>query len=75
MIIRYKKVFQSGIDFAKIAGSATNNQAYTVWMHGIKQVAASNKWEEQLAELPRGDRAWIVAHSVYVKVTEPLWIQ
>lgn len=75
MIIRYKKVFQSGIDFAKIAGSATNNQAYTVWMHGIKQVVASNKWEEQLAELPRGDRAWIVANSVYVKVTEPLWIQ
>jgi hypothetical protein len=74
MIIKNKKLFQSGIDVAKLASSATNNCAYSVWMHRVKQVVCSNVWESELKLLPDGDRDWINKNSVYVKVTSPLWI-
>jgi hypothetical protein len=74
MIIKNKKLFQSGIDIAKLASSATNNCAYSVWMHRVKQIVCSNVWEDELKLLPDGDRDWINKNSVYVKVTSPLWI-
>ncbi len=74
MIIKNKKLFQSGIDIAKLASSATNNCAYSVWMHRVKQVVCSNVWESELKLLPDGDRDWINKNSIYVKVTSPLWI-
>ena len=74
MIIKNKKLFQSGIDIAKLASSATNNCAYSVWMHRVKQIVCSNVWESELKLLPDGDRDWINKNSIYVKVTSPLWI-
>jgi hypothetical protein len=74
MIIKNKKLFQSGIDIAKLASSATNNCAYSVWMHRVKQIVCSNVWESELKLLPDGDRDWINKNSIYVEVTSPLWI-
>ncbi len=74
MIIKNKKLFQSGIDVAKLASSATNNCADSVWMHRVKQIVCSNLWEDDLNLLPDGDRDWINKNAIYVKVTSPLWI-
>ena len=36
-------------------------------------VLTSNNWESPLAHLPAADREWVVANSIVLSVTEPMW--
>ena len=38
-------------------------------------VLASNNWEFSLAHLIPADREWVVANSIVLVVTEPMWQQ
>ena len=37
-------------------------------------VITTNKWYEDLAKLPAGDRAWLEANMVVFDVQQPLWV-
>jgi hypothetical protein len=74
MIIRSKKLFQASSDLVQLATSAANMMSYVVWVHGVRMVIASNRWQMELEALDEVDRAWIVANSVYVLVDRPLYL-
>ena len=73
LVIHCKKLFQSSVDLVRLGSSATNMYCYTVWMHRVKQVVCSNKWQQECQALTLADRSWIEANSVYVYVDQPLW--
>ena len=48
----HKKLFQCPAVEISLGGSTTNCHAYDVWVHGCALMIASNKWDEQVAQLP-----------------------
>ena len=56
--------------------STTNCHAYSVFVSGVGLMIASNTWMTELEDLQRqGDRDWLMANSVLMKVDSPLWIE
>ena len=74
MIIRCKKVFQSGINYVQIGSSPTNCFLQTFYLHAVKMVIGSNTWTQELAKLADDDREWIKENSVHVIIDSALWI-
>jgi len=74
MVIRCKKLFQASSDLVQMATSATNMMSYVVWVHAIRMVIASNRWQPDVEALDPQDRSWIEANSVYVFVDHPLFL-
>ena len=75
MVIRCKKVFQSGINMVQVGNSPTNCFLHTFFLHGIKMVIGSNTWTRELNDMEDDDREWIKENSVHVIVKEALWIE
>ena len=44
-----------------------------MYLNDTLLVVASNNWEQELAALPAGERAWLDANMVYVHVKEKLY--
>ena len=74
LIAQNRKLFQCPASFVELGFSPTGNLTYTVMVNKAVMVVCSNRWDEQLADLPRGDRDWIKGNCVVVYVTEPLWV-
>ena len=74
MIIRCKKVFQSGINLVQIGSSPINCVMNEFSLSGVKMAIGSNVWREELEKLPADDKEWIKQNSVHVFVDRPLWI-
>ena len=64
MIIRCKKVFQSGINFVQIGNSPTNCFLHQFFLHAVKLVIGPNTWIRELENLEHDDREWINQNSV-----------
>ena len=75
MVIRCKKVFQSGINMVQIGNSPTNCFLHNFFLYGVKMVIGSNTWTRELNDLEDDDREWIKENSVHVIVKEALWIE
>ena len=75
MVIRCKKVFQSGINMVQIGNSPTNCFLHHFFLYGVKMVIGSNTWTRELNDLEDDDREWIKDNSVHVIVKEALWIE
>ena len=73
VVIRCKMLFQSGADLVRMGSSSTNMYAYAVWMHQVMQVVCSNKWREQVTQLPAEDRSWLEVNCVHLHVERALW--
>lgn len=73
MVIRSKKLFQSGMDRVYLGQSNTNCHAYTVAVHAKRMIIASNTWSAELQQLPSVDVDWLRANSVHILVDRPLW--
>ena len=74
-IARQRKLFQAGTSLVQLGTSPTNIHVYTVFVHRVRIVCASNNWKSSLERLSADDRAWIVKNSVYVHCDAPLWTQ
>ena len=74
MVIRCKKVFQSGINMVQVGNSPTNCFLHQFFLYGIKMVIGSNTWTRELNDMEDDDREWIKENSVHVIVKEALWI-
>ena len=55
--LKCRKLLQAGNADVEMAGSTTNCHGYTVYGHCVKFVICSNRWEEELGELPAADSA------------------
>ena len=73
MVIRYKKLFQSGAFWVTCCGSSTNMFSYKVWVHRKMLIVSSNKWSFEVDAMPKTDADWLSANSVVVKVDSPLF--
>ena len=68
-----RKLFQASHGLVQMGCSATNIHAYEVYMHAVRLVCCSNKWQADLDTLRHADAEWIVANCVYVQVKTPLF--
>ena len=73
-IARQRKLFQAGTALVQLGTSPTNIHVYSVFVHRVRIVCASNNWTASLQKLPEDDRNWISRNSFYVKCNEPLWL-
>ena len=73
-IARQRKLFQAGTALVQLGTSPTNIHVYTVFVHRVRIVCASNNWTESLARLSEDDRDWIGRNSFYVHCNEQLWV-
>ena len=70
-----RKLFQGGTAIVQLGTSPTNIHVYTVFVHRVRIICASNNWMASLERLSADDRAWIEKNSVYVFCDTPLWVQ
>ena len=73
VVARQRKLFQAGTALIQLGTSATNIHVYTVFVHRVRIVCASNNWAASTARLVEADREWIESNSVYVRCDEQLW--
>ena len=70
-----RKLFQAGTAFVQLGTSPTNIHVYSVFLHRVRIICASNNWSASLAKLSKDDQDWISENSVYVRCDEALWVQ
>jgi len=46
---------------------------YSVIVYKVPMIICSNKWQTDLEAQTADDKAWLLANSILVRVTEPLW--
>jgi len=74
MVVAQKKLFQGPAVEVVLGCSGTNCHAYKVWVHGVRMVVSSNRWDTELLVMPASDADWLRSNSVFVQVTEQLWL-
>lgn len=74
-ILDQKKLFQAGPVPVQLQTSTTNCHAYNCYVGGKMMVVCSNIWAERLVRLSHADVEWLQRNSVYVHVTQPMWVQ
>ena len=74
LIAQNRKLFQCPACFVDLGFSPTGAMTYSVMVNKAVMVVCSNRWDEQLNLLDKGDRAWILGNSVVVHVDKPLWV-
>ena len=75
VVAAQRKLFQAGTAPVQLGTSATNIHAYTVFLHRVRIICASNNWAASADLLAPADREWIEANSIYVRCDEQLWEQ
>ena len=74
LIAQNRKLFQCPSCFVELGFSPTGAMTYSVMVNQAVMVVNSNRWDEQLSLLEKGDRDWILGNAVVVHVDEPLWV-
>ena len=74
LIAQNRKLFQCPACFVELGFSPTGAMTYSVMVNQAVMVVNSNRWDEQLSLLEKGDRDWILGNAVVVHVDEPLWV-
>ena len=74
MVAKNRKLFQAPAAFVDVGHSPTGRDVYWVFLNDAALVISSNKWSEQLNQIPAGDRDWIEKNQVMVVVTAPMYI-
>ena len=73
LVARERKVFQCPPVELDLGHSPTGRDVYKVFINGSLLVISTNRWRSELDTRLPEDREWVVANSVYVHVTAPLW--
>ena len=74
LIAQNRKLFQCPACFVELGFSPTGAMTYSVMVNKAVMVVCSNRWDEQLQLLDKGDRDWILGNSVIVHINEPLFV-
>ena len=75
MVQRHRDLMQAPRHDITLGSSATGCYTYAVCLFRVRLVITANKWEEQLEALSRSDRDWVIANTVVLRVSEPMWVQ
>ena len=76
LILDNRKLFQCPPTMIALGISPTGRDVYHVWLNDLVMAVGSNSWTEQVDALPRAsDKAWLRKNTVYVKVSEPMWVE
>jgi len=73
LVLNCKKMMQAGAAWVSLGSSSTNMYSYKVWAHKVRFVVSSNTWTYELQQCAAADRDWLVANSVHVRVSTPLY--
>ena len=73
MVLRERLLFQGSAEEVQLGTSSTNCHSYSVFLHRILIVLASNNWSQELQQVSVSDRDWLNNNSVLINVTTPLW--
>ena len=74
-ILDQKKLFHAGPMPVQLQTSTTNCHAYSAYVGGKMMVVCSKIWAERMVRLSPADVEWLQRNSVYVHVTQPMWVQ
>jgi hypothetical protein len=75
VVLRQRKLFQAGPCLVDLGASATNRFGYRKCLYKTMLILSTNIWSEDLEDkdMSQGDRSWLQANSVLVRVDAPLW--
>ena len=74
LVSNNRKVFQHPLCSVDLGHSPTGAHVKRYFLGNCCSVITTNKWYEDLAKLPAGDRAWLEANMVVFDVQQPLWV-
>ena len=74
LVQRHRDLFQAPRHDITLGNSATSCYTYSVNLWRVRLVLTANGWYDQLAELKPADREWVIANTVVLSVTEPMWV-
>ena len=75
MIQRHRDLFQAPQHDIRLAHSATGCYSYTVNLWQKPLVVTCNGWQEELEKLSCANKEWVVANTVVLDVSTPMWEQ
>ena len=70
MVAKQRLLFQAGTQIVQLGTSATNCHSYSVFVHRVRMVLASNYWSRELKTLSEDDRAWLAGNAHVVSIHE-----
>ena len=73
LVAQERKVFQCPAVELDLGHSPTGSHVYKVFINGSVLIISANRWRSELNTMDSEDRDWVVANSVHVHVTAPLW--
>jgi len=73
LVINKKDLFQSPKHDVDMGTSSTNCYAYKVHVWGVRMIICTNKWHEQVRELPEQDQQWLAKNVIVYDVQGSLF--
>lgn len=69
-----KLFFQACAAPVQLGCSATNCHSYSVFVHKVRMVLASNVWHSSKKTLSQDDQGWLDANTVVLDIDAPMWL-
>ena len=73
LVSQNRKVFQHPLCMVDLGHSPTGAHVRRYFLGNCCSIITTNKWWEDLKELPLGDQMWLRANMIVFDVEQPLW--
>ena len=74
VVCKQRKLFQACAAPVQLGCSATNCHSYSVFVHKVRMVLASNVWHSSKKTLSQDDQGWLDANTVVLDIDAPMWL-
>ena len=74
VVCKQRKLFQASAAPVQLGCSATNCHSYSVFVHRVRMVLASNVWHSSKKTLSQDDQDWLDANTVVLDINVPMWL-
>ena len=73
LVSRNRKVFQHPLCQVDLGHSPTGQHVRRYFLGNSCSIVTTNKWHEDVAELPAGDQEWLASNTVVLEIDQPMW--
>ena len=73
LVSRNRKVFQHPLCQVDIGHSPTGQHVRRYFLGNSCSIVATNKWHQDVAQLPVGDQEWLASNTVVLEIDQPMW--
>lgn len=73
--IRCKKMLQASNELVTMGVSPTMVASYCIHLWRTQVIVCSNVWASGLKKMKKKDRDWLVKNAIYIRVSEPMWVE